>query len=71
MSKDPASVRQNLKNVLACHSHKGNDFFEGNVSSPHKTRWAKRFTARAGRRLNRSLARAEALQGRLERGQTL
>jgi hypothetical protein len=53
-----ASLRKAEKALVACHSFKGHDFFESPVArSPKSTRWAKRFTARAARRLNKAVAR--------------
>jgi hypothetical protein len=51
-------INKALSNARACRSFRGRDFFDC-ACTPSHVRWAKRFTARAERRVSKALARGE------------
>lgn len=53
-----ASVRRTGKKLNDCYSYRGEDF-QVNQGCPVRTKYAKRFTARARRRFDKAVCREE------------
>ncbi len=54
MKTSPKQTLKALSNARACRSFKGHDFIEVRCSAKQLA-WAKRYTARAGRRASKAL----------------